>query len=123
MMLRNYPYYLGLVRSVPYGAFRRITHHRFRGYDGLEPFLRGKIGREIGGPSPIFRPNGLIPAYGRCAALDNCNFSDRTIWTGTKSRNHLEAARQGVQYVCDATDLKGIADSSYDFLLASHVLE
>lgn len=40
----------------------------------------GKQGIEIGGPSEIFRKRYSLPLYGAVSTLDNCDFSQETIW-------------------------------------------
>lgn len=104
---------------------RRLWNH-FR----IKRALEGKRGLEIGGPSTIFSPataNGYIPPiYAIAASLDNCNFATNTTWsTGEagKTFQYLPDAEPGMQYIHDATDLASIADGSYEFLLASHILE
>jgi SAM-dependent methyltransferase len=116
------PYYWRLLKSLPYGATRRLTRGKCRGYPQMEPFLRNKYGLEIGGPSPIFYGNRLVPVYDRCRKMDNSNFSSQNIWNlpGRKSEPGFSFARQ---YVAEASDLTQIPDETYDFLLASHVLE
>ena len=102
---------------------RRLWYYR-----QIEHAVRGMRGLEIGGPSSAFsEPNTYIPAIYRLAAsIDNCNFATNTAWS------HGEAGRTfqyrpdgepGMQYIHDATDLASIGDSTYDFLLASHILE
>ncbi len=39
------------------------------------------------------------------------------------AQKYLDNKEPGIQYVRDATDLRGIPDSKYDFVLASHALE
>jgi SAM-dependent methyltransferase len=108
---------------------RRPTR-RIWNYRRIERALRGKHGLEIGGPSSIFSPatpNGFIPpVYAIAGSLDNCNFATSTTWsqgeTGRTFR-YLPDAEPGMQYIHDATDLASIPDGSYEFLLASHILE
>ena len=42
--------------------------------------VKGKRGLEIGGPSGIFAPDGLLPVYELVTALDGADFNDGTIW-------------------------------------------
>jgi SAM-dependent methyltransferase len=116
------PYYWRLLKSLPYGAARRLTRSKCRDYSLMEPFFRDKYGLEIGGPSPIFCGNKLIPVYGRCRKMDNLNFSSHTIWNlpGQNPEPGFAFARQ---YVAEASDLSQVPDETYDFVLASHVLE
>jgi SAM-dependent methyltransferase len=88
----------------------------------MERYVTNRIGLEIGGPSPIFGEGRLIPVYDRCRRIDNCNFSSQTIW-GSIGGNDGFGLRLGKQIVAEACNLAGIADGTYDFLLASHVLE
>ena len=89
--------------------------------------LAGCRGLEIGGPSRLFRPRGGLPAYAWAGRLDNVNFAAGTAWEaglregGDFIFNTVKPA--GRQYLREATDLHGLADASYDFLLSSHCLE
>jgi SAM-dependent methyltransferase len=82
---------------------------------------------EIGGPSGIFEDKGPLPVYFVLRSVDNCLFSAQTIWTG-----EIEAKRgfqyhpkknPGAQLICEATDLQGVPNSSYEAVLSSHCLE
>ena len=66
----------------------------------------GTKGLEIGGPSSVFA------SIYEASDVDNCVFSDDTIWNNVPTK-----------YTLDVTNLRGIPDGSYDFVLASHVLE
>jgi SAM-dependent methyltransferase len=104
---------------------RRLWHYR-----RIERALRGRHGLEIGGPSSVFSPATpsiyIPPIYVIAASLDNCNFATDTTWSrGASGRtfHYLPDAEPGEQFIHDATELVSIADGSYDFLLASHILE
>jgi hypothetical protein len=88
----------------------------------MEPFLTNTRGLEIGGPSPIFGGNRLIPVYDHCGGIDNCNLSSQTIWSRPADDRRF-GPRLGTQFVAEACDLSMIPDGTYDFVLASHVLE
>jgi SAM-dependent methyltransferase len=109
------------------------VHRRTRriwNYRRIERALQGKRGLEIGGPSAVFSPatpNGFIPpVYAIATSVDNCNFATSTTWSqgeaGRTFRYHPDR-EPGLQYIHNATDLASITDGSYDFLLASHILE
>jgi SAM-dependent methyltransferase len=92
--------------------------------------LAGKRGLEIGGPSQIFSPASPIclvpPIYSIASCVDNCNFASTTVWSQGSAGDtfeYLPGAPPGHQYIDDATELASIPDQSYDFLLASHILE
>jgi SAM-dependent methyltransferase len=89
--------------------------------------LRSKRGLEIGGPSTTLAQAGPIPVYDVLASLDNCLFAERTIWaenvqTG-KSFEYHPGKQPGTQFICEASDLRPIKDSSYECVLACHCLE
>ena len=84
-------------------------------------YFAGKKGIEIGGPSAIFYKE--IPIYPVIESLDGCNFSTQTVWEGNiAAGNHYNYFhdKKGFQYICEASNLKSVADETYDFLLASH---
>lgn len=76
--------------------------------------------------SPAF-PNGFVPPlYELAVSVDNCNFATDTTWSqGRAGRTfqYLPDREPGLQYIHDATALASIDDGTYDFLLASHILE
>lgn len=96
----------------------------FQTYEGL---FRDKKGIEFGGPSQVFSKDGIFPVYPIIEHLDNCNFSSKTVWKGdikageTYRFDHLKPP--GHQYIADATSMKFISTGTYDFVLASHILE
>lgn len=113
-------YYWRFLKSAAYGFIRRLTGRKCRLYPVLEPFVKGQLGLEVGGPSPHFRKGCVIPVYDRCKAIDFCNFSDNTIWHPANAFSSIMVRRQ---FVAEATNLTGVRDETYDFVLASHVLE
>src|SRR6266481_1911809 len=120
--MNHYRYYISLLRRVPYAVIQRITRQRCHSYSVMSPYLTGKYGLEIGGPSGIFSRNHLIPVYNQCRGIDSCNFSSQTIWSDPTDRSKL-APHRGKRFVAEACDLSMIPDGAYDFVLASHVLE
>jgi len=89
--------------------------------------VENKFGLEIGGPSPAFGDAGEIPLYRAIAGLDNCVFSQETIWDGKLAEGstycyHPEK-QNGLNLIREATDLFGIEDCRFDFVLSSHNLE
>jgi SAM-dependent methyltransferase len=120
-----------LASEGPGGFFRivaeRIMARTIAAFDVCKPFLEGSIGLEIGGPSGIFRRRRIFPVYSIAARIDNCNFSNETVWEGAipqgETFNYDKRRPRGNQFIAEATDLGGIANGSYDFVLSSHVLE
>jgi SAM-dependent methyltransferase len=120
----------GIKRILPepaWEALKSLRHEPVRRIPHDDVYIRhvaGKRGIEIGGPSKLFGTN--LPLYRKIRSLDGVNFAHTTVWEG-----HIEAGRHyryadgrtGTQYIADATDLAGIGDGVYDFLLSSNCLE
>jgi SAM-dependent methyltransferase len=106
---------------------RRCLHRTVPDLADYRTRLRGKNALEIGGPSELFFDDGSFPVYSVLSNVDNCLFSDRTIWTGDvqqgRSFQYHPAKSPGRQYFVDGTDLQQVPDSSYEVVLASHCLE
>ncbi len=119
-MLSRYP--IHRLEAAGHTLLARITRRRCFGYATVRAYLEGKSGLEFGGPSSIFSANHLIPIYDIVRCIDGCNFAQETIWT--TGQDHLRfGSRLGRQFVAEAGDVSEIADHSYDFVTASHVLE
>ncbi len=119
-MLSRYPVHR--LKAAGYGLLARVTRKRCFGYATVRAYLQGKSGVEFGGPSPIFSANHLIPIYDIVRGIDGCNFAQETIWA--RGQDHLRfGSRLGRQFIAEASDVSEIADDSYDFVTASHVLE
>jgi SAM-dependent methyltransferase len=88
--------------------------------------LAGRCALEIGGPSPSFCDDGGLPLYSILKSVDNCLFSESTIWSdeieGATFRYHPHK-EPGRQFFREATELAEIQGSSYELVLASHCLE
>jgi SAM-dependent methyltransferase len=117
-------------RGVVFTVRRLITvvrPERLAGFDSLRARIAGKKGIEIGGPSDIFRDGGILPLYAHVGALDGCNFAEQTMWEGQVKAGQTyrvsEHRPAGRQLISEASDLAGVGDGEYDFLLSSHCLE
>jgi SAM-dependent methyltransferase len=64
----------------------------------------------------VFARRGIFPVYPLAARIDNCNFSQRTLW-------EQPANQHGRQFFAEATDLGFLSSAAYDFVLSSHMLE
>jgi SAM-dependent methyltransferase len=106
---------------------RRVLKRRVESQALFQVEVENKLGLEIGGPSAMFGNAGELPIYRHIAALDNCVFSVETIWEGRRAEGrsfyYHPRKGQGFNFVREATDLRGIADHAYDFVLSSHSLE
>ena len=105
-----------------------LVRSRSRGHAAARKLVRRRLGLEIGGPSRIFRrKKGLLPLYPLVGGLDNVNYGRRTLWEGRIEEGltfRFDAGKEpGRQYILEATDLRGIQDRAYDFVLSSHTLE
>jgi SAM-dependent methyltransferase len=87
--------------------------------------LTGKNGLEIGGPSSFFTMKGNFPVYLFANRIDGVNFNTETIWEGSikEGGTYRFYKKEGYQYIREATDLQGIEDNKYDFVLSCHSLE
>lgn len=106
---------------------RLIGRPRSRLAHPVRVAVSGRSGLEIGGPSRIFGPKGRLPVYPHAAALDGVDHRAATrrhpdrapdaafVWHAGRAPGHL--------VLVEAVDLEGLPDASFDFLLASHVLE
>jgi SAM-dependent methyltransferase len=105
----------------------KIFARRLRYYDEVYASFQEKVGLELGGPSSVFQPGGLLPIYPLAARIDNCNFSSETIWAGRIAAGDTfrydERRTPGRQFVAEATRLDFAPSASYDFVLSSHMLE
>ena len=91
---------------------------------GIREIVTGARVLEVGGPSEIFRPHGLVALYGMPDSIDNVNFANETIWEhGLADGGDYapEGERLGTQYLREATDLK--IRGSYDVVASSHTIE
>ena len=108
-------------------VMRGILKRRVASQSLFRASVENKVGLEIGGPSAIFGNAGELPIYRHIAALDNCVFSVETIWEGRRAEGrsfYYQAGKdKGFNFVREATDLRDIANHTYDFVLSSHSLE
>lgn len=107
---------------------------RLRCYRAALSLVEGKSGLEIGGPTDVFQgwhtPSRIygwrtpLPIYDRVASLDNCNFSNNTIWAKHEETYCFSPRRPpGKIIIAEGSALTSVADNSYDFVLSSHNLE
>lgn len=87
--------------------------------------VKDKSGLEIGGPSGIFSANNYLPIYPYVGSLDGVNFSNKTIWEGEieEGNYYLYDQKKGFQFIAEGSNLKGIKDNTYDFVLSCNNLE
>jgi SAM-dependent methyltransferase len=85
----------------------------FRGANALEP----------GGPSELFEKGNELPLYPQLSRLDILDFAEHTLWSEGQPPPALRRGAALQHRIGEAARLDGIADASYDALLACHVLE
>jgi len=113
----------------PLSAMRSTINHlvvsrRLRLFSQYRDFFRDKKGLEIGGPSQIFRSGQAIPIYPIANRVDNCNYSEVTVWSEIQKREISQHLRNpGMNFICEGSRLDFANDESYDFVLSSHTLE
>lgn len=98
---------------------------RMIGYKNIQNKLWGKSGIEIGGPTTHFGTKGFLPIYHIVSSLDNVNFSNNTVWDSNlnESNKFKFGDKYGRQIIREASDLRDLPNSNYDFLLSSHNIE
>ena len=104
---------------------RRLRYVRWRSLRAVRPFVAGKKGLEIGGPSHVFA-DGIqpLPIYPLVGSLDNCDFSRDTTWASHEDSYIFSPGKPpGKSIFRDASNLSSVADRTYDFILSSHNLE
>ncbi len=113
----------GIMRSL----LTRVYRKKAKCYSLVKRIVSNSYGLEIGGLSPVFQKNNILPIYPHINRLDNCNFSYNTVWEGDLSKGltytYDEKHEAGRQFILEATDLSEIKNESYDFLLSSHMIE
>jgi hypothetical protein len=95
-------------------------------YFKYQELFRDKSALEIGGPTPLFGEDAkCFPIYSVLSRLDNCNFSDKTVWSSVKEGDPIECVgnRPGKQIVDDGCQLAKFKNSSYEIIINSHVVE
>ena len=106
---------------------RRLLGRRVRSDKLFISKVADRRGLEIGGPSAAFSDGGFLPLYRYVRSLDNCVFAEETFWgdrrTAGSAFNYCPGKAAGRNFIQDATDLGGIQSGTYDFVLASHVIE
>lgn len=83
-------------------------------------------GIEIGGPSSFFGLKSYLPVYIFARNIDGVNYSAETVWEGAIKEGdtfNYFGQQNGYQFIREATDLSGIPNEKYDFVLSCHCLE
>lgn len=103
----------------------RVLGIKMKNKQQWQQLVAGKSGIEIGGPSPLFTSKGYLPLYGKIAALDGVNFSNKTVWEGNLEEGNFYRFedKTGYQYIGEGGDLPRVKDGQYGFLLSCNNLE
>ncbi|MCG9898599.1 MAG: class I SAM-dependent methyltransferase [Hydrotalea sp.] len=114
------------MRKVVETWYRKIFPKRVPKYQTYRPFFLERTGLEIGGPSPIFQNSGFLPVYNWLQQLDNCTFSNETVWEGRLEAGksfRYSPGKSGYQFFSEGNDLQFAQDNTYDCVLSSHNIE
>lgn len=111
-----------------WGRIRRriklMRQGRLKSLDAYLPYLEGKRGIEIGGPSALFKRGSILPIYEKIGNLDNCDFSQSTVWAKHSEGFIFDSKKpQGKILFCDGSNLTDVQDGSYNVVLSCHNLE
>jgi predicted SAM-dependent methyltransferase len=121
----RYLWSLGLV-NLFVRIYYKLYKKNFVNFIDFEMF-RSKNGLEIGGPSKFFTGNGIIPIYDMANNIDNVNYAAITKWEGLISKGKTfkfsKKKLPGNQYIFEASNLFGMQNEYYDFILSCHSLE
>jgi SAM-dependent methyltransferase len=75
----------------------------------------------------MFSDYGFLPIYRVLRQVDSSIFSERTIWEGQLREGaeflYQPGCKPGRQFIAEATELRGIDDSTYECILAARCLE
>lgn len=97
---------------------------QLKSFGAYLPYVQGKRGLEIGGPSDIFRQRGVLPIYDAIGSLDNCDFSSSTVWQKHSTQFVFSSGKKpGTTFFAEGSNLAAISAASYDVVLSSHNLE
>src|SRR2546423_7885131 len=114
----------GKLRELRWRAAGHMT--RPLGDEFLAP-LRGTTALEVGGPSAVFGPGGLLPVYTVVDRIDGCQWAAETIWHGSQHAGDYEPAGEGGArgrlFITEGGTLDGVPDAAYDAVVSSHVIE
>jgi SAM-dependent methyltransferase len=98
---------------------RRLPHSFLRPLEGADVL-------EVGGPSAVFRSDGLLPVYAVCRRIDGAQFAARTVWHQLDEEGSYvpePGGPSGALHISEATDLGGLDAGRYDAVISSHVIE
>jgi SAM-dependent methyltransferase len=116
---------MGVRRKLAELRWRMAGHYRRRLPNGFIEPLRGGRGLEVGGPSALFREDGLLPVYPVLSSIDGVQWASDTAWHALDPSEGYcpEGARRGSLRIVDDVDLSDVQSDSYDVVFSSHVIE
>ncbi len=118
---------MGIIDKARELRWRRAGHYRVPLPPAFTAALQGATVLEVGGPSALFRPGGLLPVYPIATRVDGVQFAADTVWHGTQDdgdyRPDDRSGATGHMIVVDGASLDGVPDRAYDAVISSHVIE
>lgn len=113
------------INVIIWKMYCKLFNSKIPGLRSWVSLIKNKSGLEIGGPSGIFTANNYLPIYPYVSSLDGVNFSSETIWEGEieEGNYYRYGQKTGFQFIAEGTNLNGIKDNTYDFVLSCNNLE
>lgn len=114
-----------IIKNVLRPLARKVINRKRHCFSLVEDAISNGEGLEVGGPSPIFAPDGPLPIYALARRIDALNYAAATFWSTFTEHGYqpAPALEIGRQYALDSDRLGDLPQARYDFLAASHVLE
>jgi SAM-dependent methyltransferase len=118
---------MGVVGKVRELRWRAAGHYSEQFGDDWTAHFEGGGGLELGGPSALFRSEGLLPVYPRLASLDGVQVPEgHELWHGELAEGPYETGEPGLSgrlWLREGGRLDDMPTAGYDAVLSSHVLE
>ena len=116
-------HYRGAIRSIIPHVIKFVnSSYTLPDFIHLKTFIENRYGLEIGGPTSLFKLNGLLPLYPLVTGIDNCLYSSKTLWWTSEDDTEKNAIFKDI-IISEASNLFTISNEKYDFVISSHMIE